>query len=77
MKRTQLILVAVVALFATSVALAAPKSFKKADANGDGVVDATEFADSGVKKELAKLDKNGDGKLDKKEYSAALNEDCE
>ena len=66
------------ALLATSVAFAAPKSFKAADTNADGSVDAAEFAASGVKdKTLAKLDKDGDGMLSKKEYSAALEEDCE
>ena len=70
-------LAAAAALLAASVAFAAPVSFKKADANGDGMVDATEFANSGVKKKMEKLDKNGDGQLDKKEYSAALDEDCE
>ena len=76
MKLTKIALVTV-ALLATSVAFAAPKSFKKADANADGFVDATEYADSGAKKELASLDKDGDGKLDKKEYSVLLSEDCE
>lgn len=77
MKLTKITLVTA-ALLATSVAFAAPKSFKKADANGDGMVDATEFADAGVKgKELAKLDKDGDGSLSKKEYSVVLEEECE
>ena len=70
-------LAAAAALLASSVALAAPAQFKKADANGDGSVDATEYAASGAKKEMAKLDKDGDGKLSKKEYSALFDEDCE
>jgi hypothetical protein len=58
--------------------VAAPLSFKKADANADGSVDAEEFAASGVKgKKMADLDKDGDGKLSKKEYSVVLDEDCE
>ena len=78
MKITQITLTAAAALLASSVAFAAPLSFKKADANGDGSVDAAEFANSGVKnKKMEKLDKDGDGKLSKKEYSAALDEDCE
>lgn len=77
MKTTQPILVAAAALLASSLAFAAPMKFAKADANGDGAVDAAEFANSGVKKKFEKLDKDGDGKLSKKEYSAALDEDCE
>jgi hypothetical protein len=77
MKLTRMTLTAAAAVLASSLALAAPVSFKKADANGDGMVDAEEFANSGVKKKMADLDKNGDGKLDNKEYSAALDEDCE
>lgn len=77
MRFTQSILTLALTFCAASLAYAAPMSFKKADANGDGSVDATEFAASGVTKKLASLDKNGDGMLDKKEYSAALDEDCE
>ena len=77
MNITQLTLAAAAALLASSVAFAAPAKFDKADANGDGAVDATEFAASGMKKKFEKLDKNADGKLDKKEYSAGLDEDCE
>ncbi|MCG6966854.1 MAG: hypothetical protein LJE59_10100 [Chromatiaceae bacterium] len=77
MKMTHLTVAAAAALLVTSTAFAAPLKFAKADANGDGFVDATEFAASGVKKDFAKLDKDGDGKLSKKEYSAALDEDCE
>lgn len=76
MKMTKLTLVALAALFASSVALAATPTFKKADTNGDGVVDEAEFAATKVKREYGKLDKNGDGKLDKKEYSVLLDEDC-
>lgn len=76
MKMTKLTLAAVAALMISGVAVAEPASFKKADANGDGMVDAAEFANSGVEKKMGELDKNGDGKLDNKEYSAALDEDC-
>lgn len=77
MKTTKLSLM-LAALLASSLAFAAPLSFKKADANGDGSVDADEFAASGVKgKTMADLDKDGDGKLSKKEYSVVLDEDCE
>lgn len=78
MKLTKIALVAAAAMLASSVAFAAPAKFDKADANGDGSVDAAEFAASGVKgKKFEKLDKDGDGKLSKKEYRAALEEDCE
>jgi hypothetical protein len=77
MKMTQLTLAALAALLATSVAIAAPAKFDKADANGDGFVDADEFAASDMEKDMEKLDKDGDGKLSKKEYSAGLDEDCE
>lgn len=77
MKNTELFLAAAAALLASSVALAAPAKFDKADANGDGKVDATEYAASGAKKEMANLDKDGDGSLSKKEYSMLFDEDCE
>jgi hypothetical protein len=78
MKMTQVAIAAAAALLLSSAALAAPAKFAKADANGDGAVDATEFAESGVKnRKFENLDKDGDGKLSKKEYSAALEEDCE
>ena len=77
MKTSEMIVAAAAALLVTSVAFAAPAKFKKADANGDGSVDATEYAASGAKREMAKLDKDGDGKLSKKEYSALFDEDCE
>ena len=76
MKTSMLLTAFSAALFAAAVTAAPPK-FDKADANGDGHVDATEFAASGVKKKFEKLDKDGDGKLSKKEYSSALDEDCE
>ena len=72
MHKTPMTLAAFAAMLATSVAFAAPAKFDKADANGDGSLDATEFAASGMKKEMAKLDK-----LSKKEYSAGMDEDCE
>ena len=77
MKTTRLALAAAATLLASSVAFAAPPKFVKADANGDGFVDETEFAATGIKKEFKKLDKDADGKLTKKEYSAALDEECE
>jgi hypothetical protein len=77
MKTTKLSLM-LAALLASSLAFAAPLSFKKADADGDGSVNAEEFAASGVEgKKMGELDKDGDGKLSSKEYSAALDEDCE
>lgn len=77
MKLINITALACAAVFASSLAFAAsPLKFDKADVNGDGSVDATEFAASGVKMEFSKLDKDGDGKLSKKEYSVALEEDC-
>jgi Ca2+-binding EF-hand superfamily protein len=76
MKSVQMLTLATAALLASSLALAAPPTFSKADANGDGVVDAEEFAASGIERKFEKLDKNGDGTLDKKEYAAVFDEDC-
>ena len=77
MKMTRLIVLAATALALSSVAFAAPPKFDKADTNGDGYLDASEFAATGMKKKMEKLDKDGDGKLSKKEYSAGMDEDCE
>lgn len=77
MKKTSTLITTLAFLMATSVAFAAPVSFKKADANGDGSVDAEEFANSGMEKKMEGLDKDGDGMLSRKEYSAGLDEDCE
>jgi hypothetical protein len=77
MKSTLTMSAALAALLATSVAFAAPSSFKKADANGDGAVDASEYAASGATKKMATLDRDGNGTLDKREYAAVFDEDCE
>ena len=78
MKKSELLVAIAAALLVSGAAFAEPLSFKKADANSDGMLDASEFANSGVKdRKMEKLDKDGDGKLSKKEYSAALEEDCE
>jgi hypothetical protein len=78
MKKTKLIVAAAAAVLASSVAFAdEPPNFEGADANGDGGVDATEFAATKLDKEFAKVDTDGDGKLNKEEYAAALEEDCE
>lgn len=79
MKKTVLIPVAAAAILASSVAFAAegPPKFKAADTNGDGAVDATEFAATKLKRDFSKLDKDGNGSLNEKEYKAALEEDCE
>ena len=77
MKITPMILLACIALLSSTVALAEPKEFKKADANGDGIVDSAEFAKSGVEdKAFAEVDTDKDGKLSEEEYTAAL-EDCD
>ena len=79
MKKTQLIRVVTAAILASGVALAAggPPKFEAADTNGDGTVDATEFAATKLKRDFSKLDKDSNGSLNKKEYEAALEEDCE
>ena len=77
MKYTQLTVTACAVFLFSSVALAAPVKFKKADVNADGFVDATEFTQSGVKKKMKSLDKDKDGKLSKKEYSVVFDEECE
>jgi len=77
MRITAMTLVACAALLASSAAFAEPKEFIKADANGDGIVNVAEYANSGVEeKKFEELDKNKDGKLNKEEYSAAL-EECD
>ena len=75
MKMTPTILAACAALLTSTVAFAEPKEFPKADANGDGFVDATEFAASGVDAKFDESDTNKDGKLDIDEYQAAVG-DC-
>jgi len=78
MKKTQLILAAAAAILASSIALAAdePPKFGAADANGDGAVDAAEFAATKLEREFSKIDTDGNGSLNKEEYEAALEEDC-
>lgn len=77
MKFTQMTLAACAALMISSAAYAEPKEFKAVDVNGDGSVDAAEYANSGVEEATFKeLDTNKDGNLSKDEYSAAL-EDCD
>ena len=85
MKTSKIMILAGLLAFSCSAALAAdpkPKvpDFKKADVNGDKVIDEAEFAPAtaaGVKKTFADLDKDKDGKLSRKEYSVILSEDCE
>jgi len=79
MKKTNLFVAAAAALLLSGSVLAAdePPKFEKADTNGDGGVDATEFAATKIDKKFAKLDEDGDGKLNKDEYAIALEEECE
>lgn len=78
MEKSKLILTMCAGLLISSIAIAAePPKFEGADANGDGGVDATEFAATKIDKEFAKLDEDGDGKLNKEEYAIALEEECE
>ena len=78
MKMTQLTLAACAALLASTVAVAAePPKFKKADANGDGALDAAEYKATKAEPKFAKLDKDKSGTLSKKEYEAVFEEECE
>ena len=78
MKLTQLTVTACAALLASSVALAAePPKFKKADANGDGTIDAAEYKATKAEAKFAKLDKDKSGSLSKKEYEVIFEEECE
>lgn len=81
MKVKPLITTAIITLFTGGTALAAEvPSFKKADADGSGFVEESEYGAAkaaGVEKPYKELDKNADGKLDKNEYSVILDEDCE
>lgn len=82
MKPMHLVLLAgLAAATATAFAADKPPKFKDVDANGDGSVDATEFAAAtaaGVKQAFEKLDKNGDGTLTRQEYAVVMGDaDCE
>ncbi|MGB0721963.1 MAG: hypothetical protein ACPGU7_06145 [Gammaproteobacteria bacterium] len=83
MKAKYLITAAAVCVFAFGSAMAEKKvipSFKVADVDGNGEVDAAEFkaaTDAGVKKTLAELDKDNSGRLSAKEYEVILEEDCD
>ncbi len=77
MKKTSLLLTACATLIISQLALAEPPEFKGADSNGDGAVDATEFAALKLDKELAKFDEDGNGTLNKSEYEASLEEECD
>ncbi len=78
MKLSQLTLTACAAMLVSGAALAEPKAFDKVDANGDGMINTAEFANSGVEGQtLAKLDKDGNGSLNEDEYSVVLEEECE
>lgn len=79
---TLILLAAFIAVSGTVSAADAkpPPAFSKLDANGDGSLDADEFAKAtaaGVKQKFEKLDSNGDGKLSKSEYAVVMgDEDC-
>jgi len=78
--KTVLVAAALSLAFGTAGAAAKKPTFKEADANADGSIDATEFVkatEAGVKKTFEELDKDKDGKLSKKEYSVILDADCE
>jgi len=78
MKKTQLIMAAAAALLASSVAFAAdePPNFKAADTNGDGAIDATEFAATKLEAEFPNSDSDGNGTLNEEEYQAILDGEC-
>ena len=81
MKVTKIVVLTGFLALASAAAIAADiPDFKKADANGDKSVDATEFTkatDAGVTKKFEELDTDKDGKLSRKEYSVVLDADCE
>lgn len=64
-------------LLVSGVAIAEPKTFKEVDTNSDGMLDAAEFAISGVEKTLKSLDSDKNGNLNEDEYSVVLEEECE
>ncbi|MCW8964599.1 MAG: EF-hand domain-containing protein [Gammaproteobacteria bacterium] len=77
MKNTPMILAACAALLFSTAALAEPKEFPKADANGDGKVDMAEFAKSGFEdKKFEEVDTDKNGIISKEEYTTAL-EECD
>jgi len=78
MKKTQLIVAAAAALLASSVAFAEdePPNFKAADTNGDGAVDATEFAATKLEAEFRDADSDGNGTLNEEEYTAVIEGEC-
>ena len=77
MKLSKMIPAAIAVLFLSGAAIAEPKEFPKADANGDGMVDSAEFANSGVDKDMKSLDTDKNGNLNEDEYSVVLEEECE
>ncbi len=77
MKLLKIIPAAMAILLVSGAALAEPKKFKDADTNGDGMVDSTEFAASGIKKAMKSLDTDKNGSLSKSEYSVVFDEECE
>jgi len=78
MKKTQVIVAAVAALLASSVAFAAdePPKFGAADANGDGVVDEAEFKATGLEGDFNNADTDGNGTMNEEEYTAVLEGEC-
>ncbi len=74
MRLSRCILTLAAAVLASHVAFAG-LVFEEADKNGDGAVDADEFAAAGVDQAFKQLDANGDGKLDSNEYSGDLDDD--
>ena len=73
MKLTPMILATCTALLLSTAALAEPKEFKQADANGDGIVDKAEYSKAGFEDmsfKEADLDENGS--ISKEEYEEAL-----
>lgn len=71
-------LVTASALLLASTAFAddEPPTFEKADTNGDGGVDATEYAATKMEPDFAEFDVDKDGKLNAAEFEELVNSEC-
>lgn len=76
MNMTKLTVLAAALMLSMAAFAAETPDFAGADANSDGMVDATEFSATGIDKDFGGLDADGNGSLNSDEYAAALEEDC-